>query len=306
MKITKKRIRKVEKYLSDISQDAEFMLGVRLNSNVMNIINEKFDSVNGDKLFIPRPYIGKMSQRNTVGEFIPDKSKPKEIAYRTHEWVLKDWGGNLHSGISEDPYERYPRIFKSPKNFKFVCIDKKLIISKKFINNKNELNNIKFAINLLLEIFSEAETFEINEESRKIESIKETVNWQILPKGERIWKVINEGKSRKLISKSESKRIDERFKYINRFIPDKIYQGIGGYTGYLVYEFKKAKIYVFDSVMYGNATYIFNRSWEEVSKLTKKEILENHLEERRIIHSNNWKAELKNMLEKEHIFYQEA
>ncbi|MDF7639280.1 hypothetical protein PT285_07685 [Lactobacillus sp. ESL0791] len=308
MKIIKKHIRKVENYLSDMNQDSKFILGVRLNSRVSNIIFSQFDSLNDNKLFIPKPYIGKISQRNTIGEFVPDKSKPKEIAYRAHEWTLKDWGGNWHSGISEDPYKRYPRIFKKPKNLKFRYISEKniklFIIDKKFINNKKEYDDIKFAINLFLEIFAEVETFVINQESQKIEPIKETVSWKILPKGERIWEVTVKGKSHKLVSKSESKKINERFEYIKRFKPDTIYQGLGGYTGYLVFEFKKEKIYVFDSVMYGNATYIFNKVWKEVSKLTKKEILEGHLEEKRIIHSNNWKNKLKDTLEKENIILQ--
>lgn len=52
---------------------------------------------------MPQPYIGIMSKRNTVGEFIADKTKPKETQYRAQNWSLKDWGGTWHSGTSEVP-----------------------------------------------------------------------------------------------------------------------------------------------------------------------------------------------------------
>lgn len=40
--------------------------------------------------------------------------------------------------------------------------------------------------------------------------------------------------------------------------------------------------------MYGKATYIFENDWKTVSKLTKKEIIQNKLAKDRIIHNNKW------------------
>lgn len=51
-----------------------------------------------------------------------------------------------------------------------------------------------------------------------------------------------------------------------------------------------------DSAIYGNAIYIFSDSWKKLSKLSKQEIIRGNLEKKRIIHSPNWKRELKKEL----------
>ena len=38
----------------------------------------------------------------------------------------------------------------------------------------------------------------------------------------------------------------------------------------------------------GNATYVFEENWEELSKLTKAEIIRGKLQKDRIIHRENW------------------
>lgn len=46
-----------------------------------------------------------------------------------------------------------------------------------------------------------------------------------------------------------------------------------------------------------NATSILKDNWEEISKMTKAEILQNSFHERRIIHSNKWNQEIKKLME---------
>lgn len=54
---------------------------------------------------------------------------------------------------------------------------------------------------------------------------------------------------------------------------------------------------VLESVYPNNVTYVFGKNWEELSKLTKAEILNGNLQDVRIIHNNNWQQEIRNMLE---------
>ncbi|MBL3537995.1 hypothetical protein JMK96_11060 [Lactobacillus sp. GPR40-2] len=302
MEIKMKRIRSVKKYLADIDENGTFYIGVQVDSKVKNILTQFFDVMDSKKtLFMPQPYIGIMSKRNTVGEFIADKTKPKETQYRAQNWSLKDWGGTWHSGTSEVPYPGYPKNFTPPKNYYFHYLkdsqhnnNQLLVIDKTFTNVDAEFDNIRFCINLVLEIFSEAETFIIK--GKKLEPIIKKVPWEVLPKGEQIWKAFKDGKSYPNISKSERYLIKERFDYIESFKPDNEYQGTAGYTGYVVFSFENKQLYILDSVIYGNATYIFSDSWENVSKLSKKEIIQGNLEKKRIIHSPNWKRELKKEL----------
>ena len=48
--------------------------------------------------------------------------------------------------------------------------------------------------------------------------------------------------------------------------------------------------------MYGQATYVFDRDWEKVSKLTKKQIIDNNIAKARLIHNNSWKSEVAKLL----------
>lgn len=305
MKINKKRIINVKNYLSDLKENQEFYIGAYSNSKIKEKVKKDFDCLDSkDHIYIPLPSLGINSERNCMGEFIPDKTKPKEIAYRPRTYRLKDWQGNWHEGINEDEYLRYPRNFIEPKNFSFKLITQEetdlLIINKRFRNNKKEYNDIKFCINLFLELFSEVETFELANSTIKLKPLISTVDWTIIPKGEKVFEANKNEKYYHKISPSSRKLMEERFEFIEQFNPDRKLQGNAGYTGYIIFCFDQTNIYLFDSILYGNATYVFSDNWENVSKLTKKEILSNNLQKARIVHNKNWEQnitkELKNDL----------
>lgn len=299
MRLTQSRIRNTNKLLNDIEENQAFFLGVNLNDSTRSIIEEKLnvsELYEGQTIF-PTPFNGIMSVRNSVGEFVPQKDKPKETAYRSQSWEIEDWGGYSHSGTSYVPYKRYPRLFIEPKELKYTIVsngedDLIFIIAQKFINNQNDFDNILFGANLTLEIFNELETFIIDSNNSIINTSSiETVNWEILPKGEQIWESFNI-QTRENLSSSEQILVKDRFDYINSFEPDVIRQGIGGYTGYLVFEFTDKNLFVFDSIIYGEAMYVFKDDWINVSKLTKSEIIQNKLAEERIVHNKHWKNKL--------------
>lgn len=49
------------------------------------------EEVKADISIFPPPFLGIMSERNSVGEYIAQTDKPKETAYRAQEWELDDW-----------------------------------------------------------------------------------------------------------------------------------------------------------------------------------------------------------------------
>jgi hypothetical protein len=300
MEILKKRINNVEKYLSDISDNQKFFIGIKIELNkIQKILSEKFNKTDENGLiFIPKPYNGIMAQRNTVGEFLSDKSKPKETAYRAQSWSLKDWGGNIHSGTSEVPYKRYPKIFIDPFGLNFILLNDKqyLVINKQFNKKKSEYDKIKSAINLTLELFNKAETFILDVDTDMLKPVRQSVPWEILPQGVRIWNAFKDVANSNQVSKSAKILIEERFKYLEEFKPDIEYQGTAGYSGYIAFAFSSKNIYVLDSILYGNATYIFGGNWEEISQLTKKQIIDDNLYKYRIIHDKKWKTEIGNIL----------
>lgn len=72
--------------------------------------------------------------------------------------------------------------------------------------------------------------------------------------------------------------------------------GQGGFNDYLLFGFPNKNIYVLESIRFGNATYVFDRNWEELSQLSKKEILDNDLHVNRIIHIEGWEQNVNDLL----------
>jgi hypothetical protein len=56
-------------------------------------------------------------------------------------------------------------------------------------------------------------------------------------------------------------------------------------------------IVILENIRYGNAIYIFKRDWEELSKLSRTELLNMQNEYiLRIIHTSNWKNNVNNTI----------
>lgn len=250
MYLKQSRILSTKKLLSDVEQNQKFYLGVKLTDSNLEIIKNKLDilTLHEGLIIFPTPFNGAMSRKNAVGEMIPQKDKPKETAYRAQTWEIKDWGGYQHSGTSYVSYKRYPQLFIEPKEFKYIITEDGnggliCILKKAFIYDEATNDDILFGANLTLEIFNEIYTFVITPNNNYIATKDlETVNWEILPKGEQIWNCFNSKATEKLTN-SEQILIKERFDYINSFNPDIIRQGIGGYTGYLIFEFKEKNLW---------------------------------------------------------------
>lgn len=302
MKITQKSIRSTKRLLNDIEKNQKFLLGLKITTDIENIIYSKLNVVapTNNKRILPSPLLGKISAKNSDGEYVPNKNREKETAYRAQTWELTAWDGKVHSGTGYVPYQRYPRDFIAPKEFELIIKEqeneKYICIYKEFEKSLTFDPDIKFATNLMLEIFGEVDVFSLDTKNRIVNNIEsERVDWEVLPQGTDIWEKIKnvvEGKS----STSEITLIKKRIDWLYSKKPTSIKEGIGGYTGYLVFEFEEKNLYVMDSMLYGKATYIFENEWETVSKMTKKEIIENNLAKERVIHNKHWKNKLNEYL----------
>lgn len=87
-----------------------------------------------------------------------------------------------------------------------------------------------------------------------------------------------------------------RFTTIIKYKPDAVYYGNGGFHGYLVFVFKKKGLVLMENMIYGNATYVFRDNWEELSKLSKAEIIQNNLQEKRLVHRGSWPMQIGSIL----------
>lgn len=298
MNINKKRIISVNNIVDKIPSGIEFKVVKSVNNLDFNTISKigfpvKLES--GYKI-LPN-IIGPVSKFNALGKYKPLKHLPKEYRYLyTIYWEWTEYNGDKHSKFVDIYRMCYQREFTPPPSIELTYTtndESSYIISESLINNESNHEIIKNTINLFLEIFGDCE-LRYSDLKNITPPITKKVNWEMLPKGEYPWKRENSHIHKKLNKKSS--RVKEpiiiRQEQIITFGPDEIYQGSGGFKDYMAYIFKEAGITILESTQYDNATYIFDLNWEEVSQLTKADILQNNLQKARVIHSEGWLIKL--------------
>lgn len=307
MILTKKRVRNTKSLNGLIKNGSKFVVGVKysfkFNETLAKIgFSKKIET--GESI-LPLADFGPISLYNAEGKFIIHKNKPMETVYRTTEWHWKEWRGRdesvERSKLVDVPYKRYPRVFIEPPSIELSVYSMKngetAIAGPviEFSAVKNDL--IIHTINLFLEIFGECQFFTENLDEMIKVPIKR-LNWKILPQGQMPWeKLKNEIEPLvKNAPKGNQPVIKYRLETINKYKPDFAAIGEGGFRGYIVLGFKPKNIYILESLYYGNATYIFNEQWEELSKRTKAEILNEKLQTNRIIHREGWDNNINTLL----------
>jgi len=175
----------------------------------------------------------------------------------------------------------------------FKINDSNIIASGPVVYMETNKEKVIHIINLYLEIFGECQFF--TEELNDIINLPiRKINWQILPPGELPWQELKEsiGYLVKAAPEGNQSFHEFRLETINSYKPDFAAVGRGGFQGYIVLGFNSKKLFVFESLYYGNATYIFKNDWVDLSQKTKAEILDQNLQDDRIIHASSWKKDI--------------
>jgi len=150
---------------------------------------------------------------------------------------------------------------------------------------------------LFLEIFGECTILRENLENIIRAPIRK-LNWTVLPKGKMPWEQLK-SKIKPIVKEAPPGNqpiIWSRFESINRFNPNFVAIGQAGFRGYIILGFPEKNIYVCECIFTGNATYVFEQNWEKLTQLTKAEILNEKLQKDRIIHWDNWREKINNLL----------
>ncbi|EGK5123772.1 hypothetical protein IPA06_003132, partial [Escherichia coli] len=115
-----------------------------------------------------------------------------------------------------------------------------------------------------------------------------------LPQGQQPWSTIGSKilSAIKIRGKGNTAVVEGRLELINSKKPDFVAVGQAGFQGYVIFGFTGQNIYVLESSQCNNATYILNNNWQQLSQLTKAEILDGNLHHARVIHRVNWAAEI--------------
>lgn len=311
MIINKTRINKLETQFKDIDEGTNIIISV---SDI-----DRFDNLNkigftenldiGEQVL---PAIGSglgkystITKFNSEGSYIKRPDLGKETKYYQRQFKRNEWRGRGRTeevvDIRTFSYERICREPIAPPSIELKIVEKegrKIIIASEKFSYKKDDELLKHTINLFLELFKECEI--LHEDLSKLIDLKnlKRLNWEILPEGEMPWEKLKEHLKPVLEQTKKTKRTadENRIQYINdTYNPTTVFYGKAGFNGYVGFVFKEFTI--LESLIYGNAIYVFDKNWLEFSKLTKKEILDENLHMARIIHDNSWKNKVRMLFE---------
>jgi hypothetical protein len=307
MIIRAKYIRSLELYLRRLTPGKQLVFGVsaidRFQGTLVKIgFTETLES--GESV-LPSPIFGPISRFNAAGKILKHKNRPKETVYhpRLHSW--KEWRGTnppeKQTKLVDFRYRRYPQTIIPPPSIELRIATqkqgKKLIIIPVMTFDGSNQVQIMHTINLFLEIFGECQVFHSNLDAI-INAPTKYLNWTVLPQGRYPWNKLKP-QVQDLIKpepKGNQKIIENRLETVNKYSPDFVAIGRAGFKGYIIFGFRSRNLFVLESIRHGNATYLLGERWEELSTLTKAEILSDCLHKARVVHRVGWHRKIHQLL----------
>lgn len=152
-----------------------------------------------------------------------------------------------------------------------------------------------FALNLMQEQFRDCHVFDASMTGDDIAMVT-AVGWEIFPPGkmERPLAAIA-GRMRNK-NPNRLREIQNRAETLSRLQPSEYIVGSGMNSRYFGAKFGES-IVVFENVDYGNAIYILFDNWQEISRMSRIDILKRHEEDFiRIVHKTGWERVLKHYI----------
>lgn len=295
MEIIKRRIFNLSNYMLGIGNGEVFYIGKKINNLSPERIGRSgfsYPVIIGEQI-LPSA-VGSISRYNAYGKSLIHKDLPMETVYR--DAYITDWHGYDH--FVDIPYKRHPRTSVIAPAEELLMIDhnrSSYIVSHQLVNSDECKDRNVFIINLFLELYGSCEIFK-----KDLTPILSTlnvrrVNWEILPVGEYPFE-----RTKSIVIKTRKpnnrKLCEARLKELYKYSPDYIANGKGGFTGYVVFAFTEKNLFVLENFKYGNATYVFENTWEQFSQLTKAEIIQNQQAYERIVHDLQWPSKIRHIL----------
>lgn len=253
--------------------------------------------------FIPGATQGKYSKDNAIGYEIVHYDKPKVI--KSYTWEVPNWGDS-YNGTHDVTIDRevYRRTW---------CPPKALSMSIELLNydKADDRYSFVFTINEVLDrkdtYFQDTlfENLNILQENVGFADVYHstvtlgdylstlTVNWEILPPGERD-DIINKILKRFRTTSPEVRAtVQERYDILAGLGPISWINGTSGFRRYFGAQFRD-NLVVFENLEYGNAIYIMYDDWKNLSQLSRYDLLKDNRQGfTRIVHSKGWQKQLK-------------
>lgn len=291
-------LRTISRYRRLIEKLPEFrVLSPPLTETVIDRVG--FPADRGEGTAVVPAVVGPSTEFNARGKEVVRKDLPMETRSRMIHTSWEDWHGQTHSGTQYRDYDAYPREQIPPPGEYLTLVrrDGERFAASRSIRNDEPEEQIVNILNVVLELFDELAI--THPDLRSALEVRQ-VNWKILPPGkypyERAADALREYVGR--LPSKDREVADHRIRAITRHEPDFVAVGIGGFSDYVVFGFTDRNRYVLESPYLGNATYVFRNDWEQVSGLSKAEIIEGSLHEARLIHNDKWQRQLREVIQR--------
>lgn len=301
MYISQKRIVNIDNFLVGFKKNEKLRIIVNNPENHKERLKEiGFSSLDVGNVVLPKA-VGSVSKYNKEGKYKLLRDLPKEDYSIDRDHTFLAFGKHLTTKTITFTYHRYQRELISLYEQEIYILndkdEKPIISSETIVYSPGNKDLIKHTVNLFLEIFGECQLVDENLLSRVITPMKK-LSWNLLPKGELPWDQLEKylNKNTDLPKSRNIKEIYARINYINSFKPNFLATGNGGFNDYIVLGFEEQNLYILENRKPQNATYIFEKDWKEITKLTKADILREGLCKYRLLHTNTWKERIKDIL----------
>ena len=292
------RIRNVEPHLALIRPGESF----HVVHDVTNVSDERlkqigFLNLEDGECVLPRA-LGSVTKRNSDGFDIPLKDQPKECRMVTF-WV-PGWHNTYHMATRYFMSYRREHVVGYEMELTLMYKEgKRFVVSPELIHISAESEKNKHVLNLFLELFGEFEFMNADMAAIFCEMRVRRVNWTLLPMGEYPFERLkHEGYL------PNTKKIENAYRntdnVIRQYNPTDCVIGNGGFRGYVAFLCPDRNLTVLEHFEKGNATYVFDTNWEELARKTKAEILYGNLAIARIIHTDSWEAEIRELFNTHH------
>ena len=294
MLIKKKHIRNPIQYLYEFGPDEGIYISAPVSDeDILALSSYGFDMVckeSQQTIPVPRRNATKL---NADGRWLIHRDQPKVDRTFEHEYHIVDWHGNDHYGTCFQTRKCYQRTLIPPRELVFT-LENSVLLSPLFHNSDDYMDDVKLAINVLLEILGRCETWTAAKAPAVPPVKQRLVSWEVLRSGSRRkeeWEQYVDETTR-VIPRVQRQIIRNRHEFLWNQQPDFCVLGSQNFWGYVVYGFTLKDLYIFECNKPDNATYVFRGNWEEASKLTKTEILDGHIQEARLLHTEKWRGNL--------------
>jgi hypothetical protein len=293
MKIIRKRIQVVGNYLLGLNSNDNFYIALTDLTDLTRIQRAGFTNQHNIGEQVLPSVVGRVSNFNANGGNTIHRNLHKETVYRQAD--IKDWRGNYHT--VDIPYKRYPRTPIPAPEIELLIVsgahNQKIIRSPLLTKGVTPDATITHILNLFLELFGECDTIQSN--LLPVFNVPITrLNWSLLPPGNYPWNILRNNVQQAIGNVGANRRhlIESRLELISGHNPNFVAVGNAGFRGYMVFGFSNQPFFILESLNIGNATYVFGQNWQQISQLTKEEILNQNLHQNRFIHSEGWDNEI--------------